>query len=131
MERKKIIVITPEEGKYLQKLFGVSHVTVWHAVKYVKDNPIHRKIRKAAIERGGQQMVLSPEFDTIHLVNRKDADPEQKLYMLQWFENGATLEACRTTGHVEIRDRDGKVRGAWDNILFADLYKIQEEAANL
>lgn len=131
MERKKIIVITPEESKYLQRLFNVSTTTVWHAVKYVRNNPIHRKIRKAAIERGGQQMVLAPEFDTIHLINRPDADPEQKYYMLQWFENGATLEACRTTGHVEIRDRNGKVRGAWDNILFADLYKIQAQAANL
>lgn len=131
MERKKIIVITPEEGKYLQKLFGVSHVTVWQAVKYVKNNLIHRKIRKAAIERGGQQMVLAPEFDTIHLINRKDADPEQKLYMLQWFENGATLEACRTTGHVEIRDKNGVIRGSWDDPRVSFLRVIQAQAANL
>lgn len=131
MERKQIIVITPEESKYLQKLFRVSHVTVWQAVKYVKSNLIHRKIRKAAIERGGQQMVLAPEFDTIHLVNRKDADPEQKLYMLQWFENGATLEACRTTGHVEIRGRNGEIRGAWDDPHISYLRVIQAEAANL
>lgn len=29
MERKRIIVITPEERKYLQKMIGCSGVTVW------------------------------------------------------------------------------------------------------
>lgn len=56
MERKKQIVITPEESKYIQKTFGVSNTTVWHALTYRRSNEIHRKIRKSAIERGGQQM---------------------------------------------------------------------------
>lgn len=131
MERKKIIPISSEENRWIQKALDVSSTTVWHATRYKRNHEIHQKIRKLAIERGWPECVIVPEFDTIHILNREDADPEQKLYMMQWFRNGATLEACRTTGHVEIRDRDGKVRGAWDNILFADLYKIQEEAANL
>lgn len=131
MERKKIIPITPEEGRLLQKIFECSHVTVWHAVKYRKDNEIHRKIRTAAVEHGFPECVISPEFDTIHIMNRSEADPEQKIYMLQWFRNGATLEACRTTGHIEIRDRDGVVRGAWDDPHISQLKSIQEEAANL
>lgn len=55
MERKRIIVITPEERKYLQKMIGCSGVTVWEAVKYRKSNDIHKRIRKAAIERGNPQ----------------------------------------------------------------------------
>lgn len=131
MERKKIIPITPEEGRYLKKIFNCSHVTVWHAVKYRKNNEIHRKIRKAAIEHGFPECVIAPEFDTIHIMNRSDADPEQKLYMMQWFRNGATLEACRTTGHVDIRDKDGVIRGSWDDIKLSYLRIIQEEAAKL
>ena len=92
MERKKIIVVTPEETKYLARLFNVSSVTVWAALKYRKSNLIHKKIRKAAIERGGQQMVLAPEFDTIYITNRADADKGMSRYMVQTFENGATLE---------------------------------------
>ncbi len=53
MERKRIIVVTPEEAKYLARRFGVSGVTVWAALRYRKSNLIHKKIRKAAIERGG------------------------------------------------------------------------------
>lgn len=50
MERKRIIAVTPEEAKYLARLFNVSHVTVWAALKYNKSNLIHKKIRKAAIQ---------------------------------------------------------------------------------
>ena len=46
MERKRIIVITPEERKYLQKMIGCSGVTVWEAVKYRKSNDIHKRIRR-------------------------------------------------------------------------------------
>ncbi|MDE6339243.1 MAG: hypothetical protein K2K97_05595, partial [Muribaculaceae bacterium] len=67
MERKRIIVLTPEENRYIRKVFKVSVTTVWHAVKYVRNNDIHKKIRKFAIERGNPQMVLAPEFDTIYL----------------------------------------------------------------
>lgn len=52
MERKRIIATTPEEAKYLARLFNVSSVTVWSALKYRKSNDIHKRIRKAAIERG-------------------------------------------------------------------------------
>ena len=45
MERKRIIVITPEERKYLQKMIGCSGVTVWEAVKYRKSNDIHKRIQ--------------------------------------------------------------------------------------
>ena len=34
---------------------------------------LHKKIRKAAIERGNPQMVLTPEFEAIYITNREDA----------------------------------------------------------
>ena len=131
MERKKIIAVTPEEAKYLARLCDVSHVTVWAALKYNKSNLIHKKIRKAAIERGNPQMVLAPEFDTIYLTNREDADKCVTRYMVQTFENGATLEGNLLTGFVVIRNKHGEVRGQWDSPKLSEIAAIQEVAMSL
>lgn len=131
MERKRIIAITPEEREYLRRRFKVSGVTVWEAVKYRKDNLIHKKIRKAAIERGNPQMVLAPEFETIYITNRADADKGMSRYMVQTFENGATLEGNLTTGLVEIRDKRGEVKGQWWEPKVSELGSIQAQAASL
>ena len=131
MERKRIIVVTPEETRYLARLFNVSSVTVWAALKYRKSNLIHKKVRKAAIERGGQQMILAPEFETIYITNRADADKGMSRYMVQTFENGATLEGNLTTGLVVIRDKRGEVKEQWDSPKISELMAIQEVAQSL
>ena len=131
MERKRIIAVTPEEAKYLARLFNVSHVTVWAALKYNKSNLIHKKIRKAAIERGGQQMVLTPEFEAIYITNREDADKGMTRYMVQPFENGAALEGNFSTGLVVIRDKRGEVRGEWQSPSLTEIAAIQEVAMSL
>ena len=131
MERKRIIAITPEESRYIQRVFKVSKVTVWQAVKYVKNNDLHKKIRKFAIDRGNPQMVLTPEFDTIFLTNRKDADGSMTEYMVQVFENGATLEANRDTGLVAVRNKGGKVVATYQNPRISELKVIQEVAMAL
>lgn len=131
MERQRIIVITTEEREYLKRIFKVSTPTVWAAVKYRKNNTIHKKIRMAAIERGNPQMILAPEFDTIYLNNREDADEGMTRYMVQTFENGATLEGNFKTGLVEIRDKRGDVKGQWRNPQMTELKAIQEVAMSL
>ena len=131
MERKRIIVITPEESLYIQKAFKVSNTTVWHAVKYIRHNTIHEKIRKFAIERGNPQMVLVPEFETIFLYNRVDADKERRYYMVQTFKNGATIEGCINTGLVELRNKRGEVVESWQNPQVKELTAIQEMAQSL
>ena len=131
MERKRIIVITPEERKYLQKMIGCSGVTVWEAVKYRKSNDIHKRIRKAAIERGNPQMVLTPEFEAIYITNREDADKGMTRYMVQPFENGAALEGNFSTGLVVIRDKRGEVRGEWQSPRLTEIAAIQEVAMSL
>ena len=93
MERKRIITATPDEVKFIAKAVNVSTVTVYAALKYKASTQMHRKIRKYAIERGNPQMVLAPEFEAIYLTNREDADKKMTRYMVQPFENGATLES--------------------------------------
>lgn len=131
MEPQKIIVITPEENEHLQKIFRCSATTVWHAVRYRRDNDIHRRIRKAAVERGNPRMVLVPEFDAIYLTNREDADKGLSRYMVLPFRNGATLEANRDTGLVAVRDKHGMIRGEWHNPLISELKAIEEAAQSL
>lgn len=113
------------------ELFGCSDVTVYEAVKYRKDNLLHKKIRKAAIERGNPQMVLAPEFDTIYITNRADADSGMTRYMVQTFANGATLEGNLSTGVVVVRDKRGEVKGRWQNPQVTELKAIQEMAQSL
>ena len=84
-----------------------------------------------AIERGSVPMVLSPEFETIYLTNREDADHECKRYMVQTFANGATLEGCLTTGRVEIRNRHGESVQVYDNPKVTELKAIQDMAYSL
>lgn len=131
MERQRIIVITPEERKYLQKIFGCSGVTVWEAVKYRKSNDIHKRIRKAAIERGNRQVVLVPEFEAIYINNRRDADEKMCRYMMQPFENGATLEGNFATGLMVLRDKHGTIKGQWQNPRVSEISAIQEVAMSL
>lgn len=131
MERKRLIVITPEEDRYLQKTFKVSKTTVWQAVRYIRDNEIHRKIRKFAIERGNPQMVLSPEFDTIYLVNREDADKRMSRYMVQTFPNGAVFEGNITTGKVTVRDKHGDIACTGEHVQLTEIAAYQEVAQAL
>ena len=131
MERQRIITITPEENKYLQNVFGVSGVTVWQAVKYIKNNDLHKRIRKVAIERGAPQMVLAREFDTIMLINREDADKGMTRYMVQTFRNGATLEGNFATGKVMLRNKRGYVVHTYTNPTLTELKAIQEVAMSL
>lgn len=131
MERKRIIATTPEEAKYLARLFNVSSVTVWSALKYRKSNDIHKRIRKAAIERGNPQMVLTPEFEAIYITNSKDVDENMTRYMVQPFENGAVLEGNFKTGLLVLRDKYGEIKGQWNSPRLSEMEKIQEQAMNL
>lgn len=53
------ILTVPGEKKKLMKIFNKSHVTVRRALNGEIDTPIAKKIRKAAIERGGVEQPSS------------------------------------------------------------------------
>lgn len=50
---KKRILIAYGEKRELARIFGVSELTVYRAINFVTDTPLAKRIRKAAIERGG------------------------------------------------------------------------------
>lgn len=131
MERKRFIAITPEEREYLRKVFKCSGMTVWQAVTYRKNYDTHKRIRKAAIERGNPQMVEVPEFDSIFIENRKDADERMTQYVVQFFRNGAVIEGNLDTGKVTVRNRNGHVAHVYTNPTLTEIKAIQEVAMSL
>lgn len=51
---KKQILTDRAEKKYLQKVFNCTNVMVWKALTFESDSELARRIRKAALERGGK-----------------------------------------------------------------------------
>ena len=47
------VLVAVGEKKMLMKIFDKSHVTIRRALNGKTDTPLAKKIRKAAIERGG------------------------------------------------------------------------------
>lgn len=54
--RKNKILVAWGEKKALEKIFNASNVTVRLALRGEWDSPLCRRIRKAAIERGGVEV---------------------------------------------------------------------------
>lgn len=118
---KKYIHVTNEDRSFLAKLFGVSSVTVWKALRYEGDTGTLRKIRKAAIERDGIIMSVSPLMETLH-----DADG----YMRQYFPNGALLEVNKEDDTAQVIF-NGKVTKRYEQVLPSGIWEMQKYAATL
>lgn len=58
MEEKTIIKVKHSERKYLAELFDVTYPTVRKALNGKQATDLQRRIRKAAIERGGQELTI-------------------------------------------------------------------------
>lgn len=63
MERNKIsnrpkprIVVARGEIEMLRKIFKCSRTIIWQSLTFRRDDEVARKIRKAAIERGGVEL---------------------------------------------------------------------------
>jgi len=119
---KKQIAVSKADREFLAKLFKVTVRTVFNALstKY-EDNDLHKRIRKAAMNRGGVVMVTLPAMETFH-----DADGIMRQYM----PNGAILEFSKKdgSGHVYF---NGKEISTYENVTIPMIYEIQERAAAL
>lgn len=49
----KRINLSKEKRAWLQRAFGVSHVTIWSALNYVTESPLAKQIRRMALANGG------------------------------------------------------------------------------
>ncbi|MDE6695521.1 MAG: hypothetical protein K2K25_01440 [Muribaculaceae bacterium] len=119
---RREIEVTKENREFLRRLFGVSEPTVYTALNLDKpETDVRKRIRKAALERGGEIMVTLREVETIH-----DADG----MMIQTFPNGARIEISKKTGSGRILYKGEEVT-TFENIMVSQIYDIQSIAYHL
>lgn len=120
MERR--IALSKKNKETIAKLFGVSVRTVFNALNVEKsDNDLHKRIRKAAIEHGGIEMLTVPSIETFH-----DSDNIMRQRLL----NGALIEISKVDGTGRILFR-GKEVAHYANVMFSQIPEIQQRAASL
>ena len=119
---KRQIAVSKADRQFLMKLFKVTERAVFNALALDKPgNDLHKRIRKAALNRGGVVMLTLPEMETLHFADGT---------MYQMLPNGAHLEFYRddNTGHVFFK---GEEVAVYDNVTVSKIYEIQEQAAAL
>ena len=121
---KKGRIEIPKDGKeknYLADLFKVTPQMVWKALSFESDTDLAKKIRKAAIERGGQHVIELPIFETIH-------DSEGR--MTQTFPGGAIMVCYKDTGAVHVYHA-GELVLRYEGVSIAQLDSIQQVCATI
>lgn len=121
---KKGRIEIPKDGKeknYLANLFNVTPQMVWKALSFESDTDLAKKIRKAAIERGGQHVIELPLFETIHDVEGR---------MTQTFPGGAIMVCYKDTGAVEVYHA-GELVERYEDVSIAQLDSIQQMCATI
>lgn len=119
---KKQIAVSKADRQFLMKLFKVTERTVFNALALDKPgNDLHKRIRKAAMNRGGVIMTTIPAGEAIHFHDGT---------MRMDFDNGAILEFYRNdgTGHLFFK---GKEVASYDNVPVRMIFEIKEQAAAL
>lgn len=120
----RAIEVTTKTRQELAKVFDCTERMVWKALTWDSDTPLARKIRVAAIEKGGRVMNWVPECETIHCT----ADGT----MHQTFENGAVIVADFGQRTVKVTDRHGVMqKGVSVNISLQEFANLQVWAASL
>ena len=119
---KKQIDVTKQVRENIKKVFKVSTVSIWRALSFNDNSDVSQRIRKFAKINGGVVMVLIPETETIHDCNG---------FMRQYMNNGSMIEVDKNSGHLDVYDKDGRLRQRLDNCTVQQLYIMQEFANRL
>ena len=120
----RAIEVTTKTRQELAKVFSCTERMVLKALTWDSDTPLARKIRVAAIEKGGRVMNWVPECETIHCT----ADGT----MHQTFGNGAVIVADFGQRTVKVTDRHGVMqKGVSVNISLQEFANLQAWAASL
>lgn len=121
---KRQIAASKDVRLKLMKLFGVTERTVFNALSLESaDNVLHKKVRKAALEMGGVEMVTFPasELETFHDTGEG---------MRQYLPNGAVLEFNFSDGACDVWFK-GVKRERVERVAVQDIRGIQERASSL
>lgn len=106
---KKQIVVDSEVRRFLMKAFDCTRMSVWRALSYDSDTDTARRIRKLALQKGGQLVGdYIPECETTH--------EEVEKTMTQRFGNRVKLVLHKPTNGVTVYvdgevNREATVKG--------------------
>ncbi len=119
------IDLSAEGYKKIEKAFGLGWRTVHNALFFQdKGSDTGQRIRKMALELGGQVMVTLPECETFHIHG------EHHL-MEQRFPSGAVIVVDFSTGDGVLKDSKGRERLRKANLMISDLEVMQGIAAEM
>lgn len=122
---KKYIELSKTEREWIADAFEISMRMVDLALNFDKkrgNSELAQRIRKLALQRGGQLMNELPVFETIHNSNG---------VMRQTFPNGAEIMVDTSAGFVDLHDKKGTLVKALNECSVKQLYELQELAASL
>lgn len=126
-EKGSYIKVTKGSQQKLAKVFKCTPKMVYLSLNYQRDSEKARKIRYTALSQyGGKAMAHCPECETIHNVTE-----EGRALMIQYFDNGVTLEADKSTGEVILFDHKGTELERWQNVNLPKLSEIQIYAESI
>lgn len=116
---KKQILTDRAEKKYLQKFFDCTNVMVWKALTFESDSDLARRIRKAALERGGQLSGAAiPECDTTFQTSEHT--------MTQTFGSRVKIVANTKNGLILVYV-DDKLEREVSHLTVTEFMKLQKE----
>ena len=124
----KYILVTNDDKKMLERIFGVTRQTVYNALYYKGDSEILRKIRNVALTQYGGRVIRvmdvtnwQPNCET-----RFEHDQEGVKAVISTFSNDVRLvldchndTAVITKGEEEIRRYWNVTIAGWGNVLLA------------
>ena len=121
---KQFIHITKENREGLVKIFNVGERTVWNALQFaeVGDVDQNKRIRKAAMERGGILMAKDVPLSKVFW--------DHDNYMRHYCDNGAVLELSREDNSCVVFFKGEPVKN-YANVMLSDIEGIQEYAMGL
>lgn len=121
---EKYIAVTKEDREFLARAFKVTERTVFNAIRFDEgrgSSELVKRIRKAAMERGGVVMVAVPEMETIFNSDN---------YMRQYLPNGAMLEFNMKDDSGDVWFKGERVRH-YESVRISDIEGIQRWATAL
>lgn len=119
---KKQIVIDEDCRGFLIKAFKCSRMAVWRAMNFVNDSDMSRRMRRLALQRGGELVGDKVEPET--------SFEEVEHTMTQHFGERVKLVCCRITNIVTVYV-DGKVERKVEGLNIPQLMELQKEVSLL
>ena len=124
----KRINLSKEKRAWLQRAFGVSHVTIWSALNYVTESPLAKQIRRMALANGGvveNRIFVSDGFLPNCQTEYERDENGSIIAVSQSFMNGVRVffdngnnRATLFQGKNAIEEYEDVRMHDWSNILF-------------